>query len=105
VKYEPTTAPGARLPSTFLRDGSALYDRLGPWFTLLVFGGADPSPLIDSAPAPLDTVMVDDPAWRRSTRPSWCWCGPTPMSPGAAMPAPTAAPSGVRYWPEIEIAI
>ena len=61
VTYEPTTAPGARLPSTFLRDGSALYDRLGPWFTLLVFGNADPSPLIDAAPAPLDTVMVDDP--------------------------------------------
>jgi 2-polyprenyl-6-methoxyphenol hydroxylase-like FAD-dependent oxidoreductase len=61
VTYEPTTAPGARLPSTFLRDGSALYDRLGPWFTLLVFGGADPSALIDSTPAPLDTVMVDDP--------------------------------------------
>jgi 2-polyprenyl-6-methoxyphenol hydroxylase-like FAD-dependent oxidoreductase len=61
VKYEPTTAPGARLPSTFLSDGTALYDRLGPWFTLLVFGGADPSPLIDAAPAPLDTVMIDDP--------------------------------------------
>jgi 2-polyprenyl-6-methoxyphenol hydroxylase-like FAD-dependent oxidoreductase len=61
VIYQPTTAPGARLPSTFLRDGSALYDRLGPWFTLLVFGGADPSRLIDAAPAPLDTVMVDDP--------------------------------------------
>ena len=62
VKYEPTTAPGARLPSTFLRDGSALYDQLGPWFTLLLFGDADPSPLIDAAPAPLDTVLVDDPA-------------------------------------------
>ncbi len=62
VVYRPTTAPGARLPSTFLADGSALYDRLGSWFTLLVFGGADPSPLIDSAPAPLDTVIVDDPA-------------------------------------------
>jgi hypothetical protein len=44
-----------------LSDGTALYDRLGPWFTLLVFGGADPSPLIDAAPAPLDTVMIDDP--------------------------------------------
>ncbi|MBM3646580.1 MAG: FAD-monooxygenase [Alphaproteobacteria bacterium] len=62
LKYEPTTAPGARLPSTFLADGSALYDRLGRWFTLLVFGGADPSSLIDTAPAPLDTVMVDEPA-------------------------------------------
>ena len=62
VVYEPTTAPGARLPSTFLADGSALYDRLGPWFTLLRLGDADPSPLIDTAPVPLETVIVDDPA-------------------------------------------
>ena len=60
VVYTPTTAPGARLPSTFLYDGSALYDRLGPWFTLLRFGDADPSPLIDAAPVPLETVIVDD---------------------------------------------
>jgi 2-polyprenyl-6-methoxyphenol hydroxylase-like FAD-dependent oxidoreductase len=60
VVYTPTTAPGARLPSTFLRDGSALYDRLGRWFTLLRFGDADPSPLIDAAPVPLETVIVDD---------------------------------------------
>jgi 2-polyprenyl-6-methoxyphenol hydroxylase-like FAD-dependent oxidoreductase len=60
--YEPTTAPGARLPSVFLHDGSALYDRLGRWFTLLRFGDADPSPLIDAAPVPLETVIVDDPA-------------------------------------------
>ena len=44
-----------------LHDGEALYDKLGPWFTLLCFGGADPSPLIDASPAPLTTVMVDDP--------------------------------------------
>jgi len=62
VIYRPTTAPGARLPSIFLHDGSALYDRLGPWFTLLRFGDADPSPLIDAAPAPLETVIVDDPS-------------------------------------------
>ena len=60
--YQPTTAPGARLPSTFLSDGSALYDRLGPWFTLLHFGGADPSAVIDAAPAPLDVVYLDEPA-------------------------------------------
>ena len=58
--YHPTTAPGARLPSTFLRDGSALSDRLGPWFTLLRFGDADPSELIDAAPVPLDVVVIDD---------------------------------------------
>ena len=62
VTYAPTTAPGARLPSTFLRDGSALYDRLGPWFTLLCFGNADPTPIIDAAPAPREIVIVDDPA-------------------------------------------
>ena len=61
VEYRPTTAPGARLPSVFLRYGSALYDRLGPWFTLLRFGDADPTPLIDASPAPLATVIVDDP--------------------------------------------
>ena len=60
VVYQPTTAPGARLPSTFLRDGSALYDRLGPWFTLLRFGDADPSELIDAAPVPLEVVVIDD---------------------------------------------
>jgi 2-polyprenyl-6-methoxyphenol hydroxylase-like FAD-dependent oxidoreductase len=61
VVYQPTTAPGARLPSVFLQDGSALYDRLGRWFTLLRFGDADPSPLIDAAPVPVETVIVDDP--------------------------------------------
>src|SRR4029077_3605698 len=55
----PSTAPGARLPSVFLHDGEALYDKLGPWFTLLCFGSADPSPVIDAAPAPLTTVVVD----------------------------------------------
>jgi 2-polyprenyl-6-methoxyphenol hydroxylase-like FAD-dependent oxidoreductase len=62
VVYVPTTVPGARLPSVVLKDGSFLYDHLGPWFTLLCLGGADPSPLIDAAPAPLTTVIVDDPA-------------------------------------------
>ena len=33
---------------------------MGPWFTLLRFGDADPSPLIDAAPVPLETVIVDD---------------------------------------------
>jgi 2-polyprenyl-6-methoxyphenol hydroxylase-like FAD-dependent oxidoreductase len=62
VRYQPTTAPGARLPSVVLSDGSFLYDRLGPWFTLLRFGDADPSELIDAAPAPLDIVVVADAA-------------------------------------------
>jgi 2-polyprenyl-6-methoxyphenol hydroxylase-like FAD-dependent oxidoreductase len=49
VKYEPTTIPGCRLPSTFLRDGTALFDRLGPWFTLVTFGEQDTSALLSAA--------------------------------------------------------
>ncbi len=41
VKYTPTTWPGARMPSIVLPDGSLLYERLGPWFTLVAFGAAD----------------------------------------------------------------
>ncbi|HEV2638843.1 MAG TPA: FAD-dependent monooxygenase [Actinocrinis sp.] len=33
--YQPTTAPGCRLPHAWLPDGSSLYDHLGPGFTLL----------------------------------------------------------------------
>ncbi|MBJ6135250.1 FAD-dependent monooxygenase [Ochrobactrum sp. Q0168] len=36
--YVPTTVPGARLPSIFLPDDTALFDHLGDWFTLLNFG-------------------------------------------------------------------
>jgi 2-polyprenyl-6-methoxyphenol hydroxylase-like FAD-dependent oxidoreductase len=39
TSYTPSTAPGARLPHGWLPDGSSLYDRLGPGFTLL---GPDP---------------------------------------------------------------
>jgi len=35
TRYTPTTSPGARLPHWWLRDGSSLYDHLGPGFTLL----------------------------------------------------------------------
>jgi FAD binding domain len=38
----PTTCPGARLPHLYLKDGSALYDRLGADLTLLALEGADP---------------------------------------------------------------
>src|ERR1700751_866200 len=37
VVFKPTTSPGARLPSTFLKDGAALYDRFGSHFTLIAF--------------------------------------------------------------------
>ena len=40
IVYAPTSWPGARLPHAWLRDGSALHDRLGMGYTLLRVGGA-----------------------------------------------------------------
>jgi 2-polyprenyl-6-methoxyphenol hydroxylase-like FAD-dependent oxidoreductase len=64
VVYKPTTTPGARLPSTFLKDGVALYDRLGTHFTLIDFQRADPSPFVDAAARrriPLSVLQLDEP--------------------------------------------
>lgn len=47
--YHPTTVPGARLPSIFLQDGTALFDQLGPWFTVLLFNGGHPGSLLATA--------------------------------------------------------
>jgi hypothetical protein len=68
VRYTPTTMPGARLPSTFLKDGSALFDRLGPWFTLVNFGGRDASPFVAAAArakVPLQVLSLDEPELER----------------------------------------
>ena len=65
VRYIPTTAPGARLPSVLFADGSALFDRLGPWFTLIAFGTAPDAELVAAARRlgmPLEVVRVDEPA-------------------------------------------
>ena len=62
--YQPTTVPGARLPSVYLKDGSALYDRLGQWFTVLTFNGQDPSAWVEAARKqniPLEVVSLDAP--------------------------------------------
>jgi 2-polyprenyl-6-methoxyphenol hydroxylase-like FAD-dependent oxidoreductase len=63
VVYSPTTWPGARLPSIFLADGSALYDRLGTRFTLVLIGDADGGSLIDAAKKsglPLDVLRLEE---------------------------------------------
>jgi 2-polyprenyl-6-methoxyphenol hydroxylase-like FAD-dependent oxidoreductase len=64
LRYEPTTIPGVRLPSVHLPDGTALYDRLGRWFTLILFGSHDAGPLQSAAEArglPLEVLRIDDP--------------------------------------------
>ena len=50
-KYVPTSRPGSRAPHSWLRDGTSLYDALGPDFTLLRLGNAsgDVGPLENAA--------------------------------------------------------
>jgi len=65
ARYHPGTWPGVRIPSVFLADGAALYDRLGDGFTLLRFADVDATGLLDAAARrglPLTVVDVRDPA-------------------------------------------
>jgi 2-polyprenyl-6-methoxyphenol hydroxylase-like FAD-dependent oxidoreductase len=60
--YDPTTAAGARLPHLRLPDGTPIYDRLGPDFTLLRIGPDSPDPctLLRAAAARKVPVKVLD---------------------------------------------
>ncbi len=49
LNYVPSTVPGVRLPSVILDDGTPIYDRLGPWFTLLCSGVAPSAALLSAA--------------------------------------------------------
>ena len=69
VRYIPTSQPGARAPSFYLDDGSALFDHFGRGFTLLRLGsnppGADAlSKAAGAAGVPLDMFHVPDNAVR-----------------------------------------
>lgn len=61
LRYHPTTAPGARLPSVQL-GARGLYDELGRGFTLVRVGGADAGDSAEAAAAlgiPLTSVSID----------------------------------------------
>lgn len=49
LDYVPSTWPGVRAPHVFLEDGTAIFDRFGPWFTLVRFTDADAKPIEDAA--------------------------------------------------------
>src|SRR3954451_24871057 len=50
TEYIPSAHPGARLPHTWLPDGSSVYDLLGPEFTVLQLSrDADPRGLVEAA--------------------------------------------------------
>jgi 2-polyprenyl-6-methoxyphenol hydroxylase-like FAD-dependent oxidoreductase len=62
--YVPSSRPGGRAPHLWLSDGSSLFDRLGPGFSLLRFAGSSAAiaPLEDAAHmrgVPLRIVDVD----------------------------------------------
>lgn len=63
--YQPTTMPGGKLPSTYLRNGLPLYDQLGPWFTLIAFGQHQDAEHFATAAAgrgvPLKILTLDEP--------------------------------------------
>ena len=64
LTYSPTTAPGARLPSVYLKDNRPLFDRLGPWLTIVNFGGHDASGFVEAAAelnVPLKMLNLDEP--------------------------------------------
>jgi 2-polyprenyl-6-methoxyphenol hydroxylase-like FAD-dependent oxidoreductase len=41
IDYVPNAVPGSRLPHVWLSDGTSLYDRLGPEFTLIALGAVE----------------------------------------------------------------
>ncbi|MBV8747255.1 MAG: hypothetical protein JO134_19650, partial [Xanthobacteraceae bacterium] len=62
--YVPSTVPGVRLPSVALADGTPIYDRLGPWFTLLCCGVPPSAALVAAAEKrgmPLALLHLDAP--------------------------------------------
>ncbi len=61
--YTPSTWPGARPPSLFLKDGRAIFDLFGAGFTLLRFADIDVAPIVAAAAdlgVPLDVVDLRD---------------------------------------------
>ena len=63
--YAPTTWPGARLPHVWLKDGTALHDRLGDGYTLLRLNGARAGTAaleraLRATGAPLAVLDIDD---------------------------------------------
>jgi 2-polyprenyl-6-methoxyphenol hydroxylase-like FAD-dependent oxidoreductase len=69
MQYVPTTWPGARLPHVWLEDGTAMQDRIGSGYTLLLLGRtqADATALEEAFAAlraPLQMLCIDDAAAR-----------------------------------------
>ncbi len=67
LHYQPTTWPGARLPSILLEDGAPLYKKLGPGFTLIAFDDAatgEIEPTAEQLGIPLRVLRLGQRDWR-----------------------------------------
>jgi 2-polyprenyl-6-methoxyphenol hydroxylase-like FAD-dependent oxidoreductase len=67
LRYQPTTWPGARLPSIILDNGIPLYERIGPGFTLIAFDGeevGDIEAVAQGLGIPLRVLQLRHRAWR-----------------------------------------
>jgi hypothetical protein len=63
ITYRPSTWPGSRLPHVFLADGLSIHDKLGLYFTLLVFPGgaaAEAEQAVAGGKIPVKVVAIDD---------------------------------------------
>jgi len=65
VEFVPSARPGSRAPHRWLADGSSLYDRFGPWFTLLTGGprAAQAASFVAVAQhrgVPVNALILDD---------------------------------------------
>jgi 2-polyprenyl-6-methoxyphenol hydroxylase-like FAD-dependent oxidoreductase len=109
-EYTPTTWPGGRPPSVLLGNGRPIYDRLGPFFTLIDFAGDGRADALLAAAAaqglPVSHTVVTDAVarrlWERDlvlVRPDQhvAWRGNKPP------PNPTAVVQRIRgtFTPEI----
>ncbi len=66
--YVPSTWPGVRAPHVFLSTGEAIFDLLGPDFTLLAFSDIDVTDFVEAASergVPLEVVRIRDPHMRQ----------------------------------------
>ena len=66
VDYVPNARPGSRAPHRWLADGSSLYDRFGPWFTLLTSSAHAAAAngfaaLAGRRGIPVQALVLDDP--------------------------------------------
>jgi hypothetical protein len=75
VRYEPSTVPGVRLPHVFLCDGSAVLDRLGPWFTLIAVEAPPCGALVAAAARRGVPLAVLDVRGEPAARAAWRGAG------------------------------